>query len=169
MNRKPTTHEAAYAWHTATMAHIAKNGTGTRTGPAITEDVPHCGWFMRRTKKDGAYVPCRIWIEPGEVDKETGDLLSPEKMLCEVDGRRQDVASQWTWLCGKPISEDQYFDMIAGNFASFAEPEKTIVSPEAMQTYAKRAILNEAAPLQTDDLPDPEPQRDTGAGPKTMF
>lgn len=156
MNRKPTTPEQALAWHTAALAHLSQPGNTARGGPPISENEPQVGWYMRRLIQKGPFVPCRIWIEPGEVDPETGELLSPEIMRCEVDGaRRNDVVAEWTWLCGKPISEDKFMDMIAGAFAGAGPVDEPEIKPSEIitenitpgaETYARRAVLLEDAP-----------------------
>ncbi len=100
-------------------------------GPPIHENDPQCGWFMKKrtNHRDSDFVPCRIFLE-APTDPVTGELTGPEVMRCEVDGRRMDVSGMWTWLAGRPISEDQYFEMIAGSFRMAPEPEKTVAAPE---------------------------------------
>lgn len=103
--------------------------------PAIHENEPKPGWYMRRLIPKGPYVPARIWLDVELGDD--GELLGPEVLLCEVDGQRRNVGSEWTWLASHPISEDRYMDMIAGNFTSSAPgavdevitPEKATAPP----------------------------------------
>lgn len=121
MNRKPRTDDEIYKWHRDTLAYIEKHGEADRNRPRVSENEPQAGWFMRRLVAKGPYAPCRIWVEPGDLD-EAGNMTSPEKWFCEVDGARRDVAREWTWLCGRPISEDKYLDMLAG---AFAQPRET--------------------------------------------
>jgi hypothetical protein len=52
--------------------------------PAVLEDEPQAGFFAVRRFRygewvKGPFVPARIWIEPGEIDPETGELLSDER------------------------------------------------------------------------------------------
>lgn len=138
MNRKPTPDDKLYAWHTQMLAHMATAGTN-RGGPRITESEPQCGWYMRRLIKDGPYHPARIFVER-DTDPETGDLISDEKIRCEVDGQRRDPFREWTWLASRPITEDQYMDMLAGGFA----------------------LPRDEAPPDADPRPEPPPQDHDG-------
>lgn len=95
--RAPTPPEIALAWHSARLA-----GAELET----VHEEPHAGWFKRRLVKKGCWVPARIWLEQ-ETD-EAGELIAPERMLCEVDGQRRDPADQWLWLCQEPISEREF-------------------------------------------------------------
>lgn len=124
MNRKPRTEAELYRWHTETLAHIAAHGEADRNRPALHEDEPQCGWYRRRLVPKGPFVPARVWVEPGQTDPETDELISPEVMRCEVDGARVPVDRAWTWIARYPISEDQYMAMLAG---SFAEPRAMTV------------------------------------------
>lgn len=114
VSRAPTSPRVAYAWHRDAMA--GKN-------PPITHE-PHCGWFRRKLIKGGPFVPCRIFLEQ-PVDPETGELLGDEVMRCEVAGKRRPPDEEWTWLADKPISREEYLDMMTGTFASAenAEPK----------------------------------------------
>lgn len=104
--RAPSSQEKLYAWHAAALA-------GQK--PPVHENDPHCGWYMRKLIKGGPFVPVSIYVER-EVDPENGELLSPEVMVCEIAGQRRDVGTEWTWVCQRPISEDQFMDMLAGAF-----------------------------------------------------
>lgn len=174
MNRKPRTEAELYRWHTDTLAHIAAHGEKDRNRPRVSENDPQAGWFMRRLEKNGAYVPCRIWVEQGELD-ENGDVTRPAKWFCEVDGARRDVSREWSWLCARPITEDKYMDMLTGAFAQprdqteplFSQPfeEAGNQSPNTAKNIPK--IIPE--PLQTDDLPEPQPEPEQTGAVKTMF
>jgi hypothetical protein len=95
--RQPST----YDWHAASLR-------GER--PAVHEDEPHVGWFRTRLVRHGPWCPARIWCEQ-EIDPETGELLTDERMLCEVDGDRRNPARAWTWLASNPISEAAFNDL----------------------------------------------------------
>lgn len=144
--RRPTSPEEAYRWHNAALAHIAKNGTGTRNGPRISENEPQCGWYLRKLVKNGAFVPCRIWLEQ-PIDAATGELTGPEQMLCEVDGKRRNPLDEWTWICAKPISEDDFMDMIAAQFAGPAEPVARAAPAPNNIIYKATEITEPAAPI----------------------
>ncbi len=142
--RTPTSEAQAYRWHRLTM-EAKENGTKL---PPVHSNDPQCGWFTRVLEKGGNPVPCRIWLE-SEVDPETGELLGPEVMRCEVNGRRRDPASEWDWLCGKPISEDRYMDMIAGNFR--AQDEKPPASLDPAVKQAAEELRRDDRPQQPSD------------------
>jgi hypothetical protein len=77
------------------------------------EDDPNCGFFKVRRFAygqwaKGPFVPARIWIDPVEIDDETGELLGPEIIRAEIDGRRADPFKVWTWLAANPITEEEY-------------------------------------------------------------
>jgi hypothetical protein len=81
--------------------------------PPVHDGEPHAGFFKVRRFSygkwvQGPFVPARIWWEPGETDPETGELLTPEICRAEIDGRRADPWSKWTWLARRPISETEY-------------------------------------------------------------
>jgi hypothetical protein len=104
--RQPTSPEQKWAWWEA-----ATDGAG----PPIHDDEPQPGFYAVRKFRygewaRGPYVPARIWIEPGEIDPETGELLSDERYRAEIDGKPADPWRVWTWLAKRPIplSEWEY-------------------------------------------------------------
>lgn len=131
--RQPTARESAYSWHTKALA---ANGDRSLM-PPIYENEPKPGWYMRRLIPKGPYVPARIWLEAETGDD--GELLSPEILLCEVDGQRRNVSGEWTWLASRPISEDRFMDMLAGNFTT----------TEIEYTEGTVCALPDAAPEET--------------------
>jgi hypothetical protein len=81
--------------------------------PPVYEDQPQAGFYAVRRFRYGAWVkgpwvPARIWIEPGEIDPETGELLSDERFRAEIDGKPADPWRSWTWLARKPIPQSEY-------------------------------------------------------------
>lgn len=97
---KPTPHAALYAWHTNALL-----GVLAEEPQAFNEDA-ECGWFKRRLVKDGPFVPARIWMyQPTD---EAGDLVGDEVLQCEVNGQFADPQQQWSWLCGNPITEQEF-------------------------------------------------------------
>lgn len=77
------------------------------------EDKIHCGYFKIRKFPygqwpKGPFIPARIWMEPGEIDPESGELLSDERWFAEIDGQRKDPWRTWTWLATRPITEDEF-------------------------------------------------------------
>lgn len=153
--RRPTTEEVAYRWHAAMLEAQVTGGKG----PPIHENDPQCGFFMKKrtNHRDSDFVPCRIFLE-SPTDPVTGELTGPEVMRCEIDGRRVDVSGMWTWLAGRPISEDRYMEMIAGSFRMTPEPEKVAAAPAQ--------ILTSDAP-ESDPAPTlPKPPQN---GTQTVF
>jgi hypothetical protein len=117
------------------------------------EGNPEAGWFRRRLIPKGPWVPARIWIEPPETDAETGEVTAPERMLCEVDGKRVDVFRAWTWLGQNPISEDQFMDMKAAGFRDLAPDD----APEL-------DVLRDEGPRGPDPMPE-EPAQESRPEP----
>lgn len=87
--------------------------------PAITErqlyeDV-HCGFFKVRrfrhadyAKADAPWLPARVWVEGGDIDPETGMLLSDEKWRAEIDGKQVNLWKTWHRIRTYPISEEEW-------------------------------------------------------------
>ena len=75
--------------------------------PPIHEREPQVGYYrVRRWARKQFWLPARIWLEPGEVDPETGELMSDERYCAEIDGERKNPFVVWTWL--QPITEDEW-------------------------------------------------------------
>lgn len=109
---RPTPKETLLAWHANALLGVY--------GEPTTEfnENPECGWFKRRLVKDGPFVPARIWLyQPTD---ENGDLVGDEVMQCEVNGKYADPETQWSWLCGNPITEAE-FNYLTASLAWSAE------------------------------------------------
>lgn len=98
MIRQPTPFAQLYAWHRAALA-------GHR--PPIHDGDPQCGWFKTRLVKGGPFVPASISITR-DIDPETGELASPERLICEVNGQPRDPVSAWSSICKSPITRAEY-------------------------------------------------------------
>lgn len=96
MIRQPSTLKALYAWHCAAISGDA---------PPMHEGTPECGWFKTRIVKGGPWVAVEIGVER-EIDIETGELASDERLVASVDGERRNPASIWTHLT--PISREEF-------------------------------------------------------------
>lgn len=94
--RQPSPAAELYAWHRAAVAGEA---------PPIHDGLPECGWFKRRLVKGGPWVPVRIFVRR-EIDMDTGELLGPEILVADVDGKLDDPARHWTYLT--PIARSEY-------------------------------------------------------------
>ena len=102
--RQPTTPEQRWAWWEAAVAGHE---------PPVIENEPHVGFYAVRKFPygqwaRGPFVPARIWIEPGEIDPETGELLSDERFRAEVDGKPANPWRIWTWLAKRPVTQREW-------------------------------------------------------------
>tara|TARA_Y100001947_G_scaffold155109_1_gene160577 strand:+ start:4086 stop:4457 length:372 start_codon:yes stop_codon:yes gene_type:complete len=104
--RQPTPIEERWSWWLAALA-----------GEEVEfhEAEPQCGYFKRRKfrwalwpKQSAPWIPARCWMEPGETDIETGELLSPETYCMEIDGKRVNPWTNWTRIARHPITEEEY-------------------------------------------------------------
>lgn len=121
--RRPTPREVAYHWHTEALRGVY--GDGDDPHP----DDPQPGWYKRTLARNGVFVAARIWID-ADVDMGTGELLSPETLLCEVNGERRDPYEQWSWLCSHPISEAEFQYLTElHTYAQLHEPDLPIANP----------------------------------------
>jgi hypothetical protein len=102
--RRPSTPAERWAWWEAAVAG---------ENPPTHDWDPHQGYFAVRRFRygewaKGPFVPARVWWEPGEIDPETGELLTDERCRAEVDGKPVNPWSSWTWLARRPISESEW-------------------------------------------------------------
>ena len=164
--RRPTSPEQAYRWHS--LAVIGQR-------PPIHDGHPECGWYMRTLKKDGDPVPATIYLEQ-PIDPQTGELTGPEVMICEVNGQRRNPVDEWTWLARRPISEQQYLDMLGAQLGDLEEPKLAAAEtlpPDFGQITDKPGQIgtNPDSPPETSDVVEkidtPIPPKPPGA--KTLF
>lgn len=85
-------------------------------------DVPQCGFYKRRLVQGADWVAAKIWREP-DIDLETGERSTKEKLMCEVNGKRRDPFGEWGFLCSQPITEAAYNKMMKN---PPADPKKPI-------------------------------------------
>lgn len=102
--RQPSSPAQRWAWWEAAVRG---------DNPPVHDGEPHAGYFAVRKFRygdwrQGPFVPARIWWEPGEIDPETGELMSDERCCAEVDGQPVDPWRAWTWLARRPISEREW-------------------------------------------------------------
>jgi hypothetical protein len=102
--REPTPPDQKWAWWEEAVDGL---------NPPVREDEPQPGFYAVRRFRygewvKGPFVPARIWIEPGEIDPETGELLSDERLCAEIDGKPADPWRNWTWLARRPVSLDEW-------------------------------------------------------------
>jgi hypothetical protein len=102
---------SSYAWHTAALAYYATHGNLRGFPGGLQEDEFHVGWYRRRKHSKGPWLPASVSVE-APFDPETGELLGDELWRCEVCGEPRDLAEEWTFLCGQPISREAYTSML---------------------------------------------------------
>lgn len=108
MSRLPTPKDAVYRWHAAAMR-------GEK--PPVHESEPQCGWFVRSFSDRGLLYPAMICMDQ-EIDEETGELLSDERLRCVVArpgdgwptiaGHEVDPYEEWVYLAKRPIAREEY-------------------------------------------------------------
>jgi hypothetical protein len=103
--REPSSAAQLYRWHKAAIAGDA---------PPVHDGLPECGWFKRKLVKGGPFVPVRIFVER-EIDFETGELIAPEVLVADVDGKRADPVRHWTYLI--PITRAEYDALLFRQFS----------------------------------------------------
>jgi hypothetical protein len=97
---RPTPEAELYRWHRNALLGVLADE------PATFNEDPECGWFKRRLVKGGPWVPAKIWmVQP--VD-EAGDLVADETLQAEVNGTWADPETVWSWICGNPITEQEF-------------------------------------------------------------
>ncbi len=102
--RQPTPVEARWSWWLAALAGDE---------PPVHEADPQCGFFKLRKFRygewtKGPWIPARCWLEPGEIDIATGELLSDEKYRMEIDGKEVNPWTSWTRIARHPVTEAEY-------------------------------------------------------------
>lgn len=103
--RQPLDEDEVFGWWRAAL-----NGQA----PKIHINEPEPGFYKTRLIKGGPFVPCRIWLEQPVDD--AGELCSEPKLRCEIDGREANPFDRWSWLAGRPISEEEYAALLVGRF-----------------------------------------------------
>ncbi|MBX3490861.1 5'-3' exonuclease H3TH domain-containing protein [Parvibaculum sp.] len=98
----PTDLNEAFTWWRDALAGLK---------PPIHSE-PHCGFFQRRMVRGGVWVPVAIWLEQ-DIDADTGELLSDERLVCAVGGKEADADAEWTHCAGNPITEEEYRYLVA--------------------------------------------------------
>lgn len=102
--RLPSSPEARWRWYLASLA-------GEQ--PPVHEGEPQAGFYAVRKFPygewvKGPWIPARVWWEDGEIDPETGELMSDEQCRAEVDGKPMNPWSNWTWLARRPIPQSEF-------------------------------------------------------------
>lgn len=102
--RQPTPLEERWRWWEAAVSGAEH---------ATHAEEPQAGFYAVRKFRygewpRGPFVPARIWWESGEIDPETGELTSDERLLAEIDGQRVNPWEKWTWIASRPITFSEW-------------------------------------------------------------
>ncbi|WP_119270893.1 hypothetical protein [Taklimakanibacter deserti] len=120
MIRAPIPVDVALAWWREALAQPAYERVAI-------PDEPHPGFFQRKLVKGGPFVPARIWLEQDV--GEDGELLGAE-LRCEVNGEPADPFEAWSYLCGRPITEEYFNYLTARNrWAAWHAPHEAAANP----------------------------------------
>lgn len=94
-----------------------QNALDGKFGPVHDSD-PQPGFYRRRTRRGGPFVPVAIWVHEGE-------------MVAVQDGARADAAEIWTHVCQHPIPEAWYHGKAKGEPWPDEDPAIQAVAPGA--------------------------------------
>ena len=106
--------------------------------PPMHDGDPQCGWYRSRLIKGGPPVPVAIWMhQPVDDD---GELTDQEALKCTVLGKERDPFELWTWVCGDPISKNEYhFILDSIHWAKKNEPHTPEANPHLTVNWATLA------------------------------
>ena len=75
--------------------------------------IPEPGYYKTKARRDGEYVPVRVWYQDGDRDPETNELLSDQ--ILRVQWAPLTKSLEWLeltdperWIYLKPIEEDEF-------------------------------------------------------------
>lgn len=96
MIREPSSAAALLAWWRAALAD-----------PSLPrhEGEPQAGYYKTRLVRGGPWVPVHLYVER-EVCPETGELLGPERIVADCDGKI--TGAERLWLHLTPITRADY-------------------------------------------------------------
>lgn len=100
--RTPSSRFKAWAWWRAQVAGEQLD---------IPAD-PQCGFYRTKRGRGGDYVGASIDLV-ADVDPETHELISDERLVCIVGDYERDVDRQWLFLAANPISEAEFHSLRA--------------------------------------------------------
>ena len=118
--RKPSDRAALYAWHADALDALAQGRKDNLKElaadhpdlvPPIQDGEPQCGYFKARVSKRAVLVPAKIYVR--SVVDEAGELVEPERLVCEIGDRDFDVFEAWPKLCIRPITASEYQYLMA--------------------------------------------------------
>ena len=108
----------------------------------LKSGLPEPGFYRLRMVKAGPWVPVRIWLEDGDRDPETDELMSDQVLRAKVGDQERDPSKIWTFLWD--ITEEEYYFLLSR--ARWA----TAHNPTAPEANPKRPIRQTDVAL---DLP----------------
>ena len=131
MMREPSTNATALSWY-----FRALNDKSLHLDLEINYNQPECGWFETRLKSGGPFVPARIWLQQ-EVCEVTGELLSDEVLLCEINGQSFDPVDGWERIAANPITQAKFNFMVANaEYAKEYAPHEPVANPYKKTDWA---------------------------------
>jgi hypothetical protein len=129
--REPSTNASALAWYWQAL-----NDKALHLALEIDYSEPCCGWFETRLKSGGPFVPARIWLEQ-EVCENTGELLSDEVFLCEINGQSFDPVDGWERIAANPITQARFnFMVLNAEWAKDYAPHEPVANPFQKTNWA---------------------------------
>jgi hypothetical protein len=72
---------------------------------------PEPGFYRMRLVKAGPWVPVKIWLEDGDRDPETNELMSDQVLRAKVGDKERDPLKIWTSLWD--ITEEEYYFLLS--------------------------------------------------------
>ena len=109
-----------------------RNALAGTFGPVHDSD-PQLGFYRKRIKRAGAYVPVAIW------EQDT-------KIIALVDGQQADAAEIWSFVCQYPISEEHYHARV--KTGKWHDEDDAVTESLAHRTDTNNPPTDEAELLQ---------------------
>lgn len=72
----------------------------------VQENAPQCGFYKRRTVKNGPWLPAAICRATEAMARAGGVPVGT--IIALFKGAIHDATEQWTWICSHPVSEEAY-------------------------------------------------------------
>lgn len=105
----------------------------------MNDPIP--GHYVRRLVRGGVLVPVRIFYIDGDRDDD-GELMSDQLLCCEVAGERRCPFTEWMYVAGHEITEDDYnYRMAILRHVQEHEPDAPERTPNAPVDLSKMKPL----------------------------
>lgn len=120
--RQPTDRAELYTWHREALeymddfripdlTHASQASIDWERHPPVYEAQPQCGYFKAKVARFALLVPAKIFML--SVVGEDGELVEPERMVCEIGDTRTDLFEAWPRLAARPIPAAEYAYLMA--------------------------------------------------------